>query len=124
MFFAFSAFVKGFIGCILFAIYLSGVGEKTLLGRFAPGASCELPARSGNRNGVCLDEAGAVPGSAGQCLAVRQKSFCFRESSSMDHVRPTTNLAKKPPQRLAQEKDRTHERDATPMGYEPNRVMP
>ena len=37
----------------------------------------------------------------------------------MDHVRPTTNLAKKPPQRLAQEKDRTHERDATPMGYEP-----
>ena len=33
----------------------------------------------------------------------------------MDHVRPTTNLAKKPPQRLAQEKDRTHERDATPM---------
>ena len=38
----------------------------------------------------------------------------------MDHVRPTTNLAKKTPQRLAQEKDCTHERDATPMGYEPN----
>ena len=58
----------------------------------------------------------------GDCELVARGSVSLQKH--MDHVRPTTNLAKKPPQRLAQEKDRTHERDATPMGYEPNRVKP
>ena len=47
------------------------------------------------------------------CELVARGSVSLQEH--MDHVRPTTNLAKKPPQRLTQEKDRTHIRDATPM---------
>ena len=42
------------------------------------------------------------------------------KSVSQQEPRETHNMAKKPPQRLAQEKDRTHICDATPMGYEPN----
>ena len=47
-----------------------------------------------------------------------------RESAQAHRPRETHNqLGEKPPQRLAQEKDRTHIRDATPMGYEPKDLL-
>ena len=61
----------------------------------------------------------------GTYIYIYYRLFIFvSRPKCMDHVRPTKQPGEKPPQRLAQEKGRTHERDATPMGYEPNRVKP